>query len=199
MFHKFSEETLRRRGGDQAGRESVIALASLDSVLKAERPFDGSLLEPLSAFTNLLQSSQLPPDFGSFSFGDAILAIEEAHTELRQNDEQRWEFEPAPSDDGVALLEPFLREKPATVSSGEHATRLRRVVLDAAQEAQPGHALIVGALAAPELPLADLAARFERLTLNDLDLPGLEELARRAIPEKHRERVKLERYDPTGS
>jgi hypothetical protein len=198
MFHKFSEETLRRRGGDQAGRESVIALASLDSVLKAEKPFDGSLLEPLSAFTNLLQSSQLPPDFGSYSFGDAILAIEEAHAELRQNDDQRWEFEPEPSPDDVALLTPFLREKVAA-TSGEHAAKLRRFVLDAAQAAEPGRALVVGAVAAPELPLAELAARFAQLTLNDLDLTALEELVRRTIPEQHRERVKLERYDPTGS
>jgi hypothetical protein len=49
------------------------------------------------------------------------------------------------------------------------------------------------------LPLADLAARFDRLTLSDLDLPALEELVRRSIPEQHRSRVKLERYDVTGS
>src|ERR1041384_3015960 len=102
MFHKFSEETLRRRGGNQAGRESVVALSAVEAVLKAERLLDGSLLEPLSAFTNLLQSSQLPPDFGDYSFGDALLAIEDAHAELRQNDEQRWEFEPALTDEASA-------------------------------------------------------------------------------------------------
>src|SRR5262245_50029374 len=93
MFHKFSQETMRRRGGDPAGRESIAALAALESVLKAERPLSGDLLEPLAAFTNLLQSSQLPPDFGDYSFGDALLAVEEAQAELRQSDEQVWEFE----------------------------------------------------------------------------------------------------------
>jgi len=29
MFHKFSEETMRRRGADPAGRESVAALAAI--------------------------------------------------------------------------------------------------------------------------------------------------------------------------
>src|SRR5687767_4399505 len=92
MFRKFSEETLRRSGGSPMGREGVAALAAFDAVLKGERLLDGTLLEPLAAFTSLLQSAQLPPEFGNYSFGDALLAFEEAHAELRQNDEQRWEF-----------------------------------------------------------------------------------------------------------
>jgi hypothetical protein len=202
MFHRFSEETMRRRGGDPAGREGVEALAAIEAALKAERLFDGSLLEPLAAFTNLLQSSQLPPDFGDYSFGDALLAIEDAHAELRQNAEQNWEFAPELSDDDAAKLLDFApREQPAAPSDAdaEHARKLSRFVLDAAQSVEPGSALVVGALAAPELPFAELAARFERLTLNDLDLARLEELTRRTVSERHRERVRLERYDPTGS
>jgi hypothetical protein len=72
-------------------------------------------------------------------------------------------------------------------------------VLDAARAAEPASALVVGALSCPDLPFAELAARFERLTLSDLELPRLEELVRHAIPEEHRGRVKLERYDVTGS
>jgi|GEM_PF-5124238 len=198
MFHKFSEETMRRRGGDQVGRDSIVALAAIESVLKAERLFDAALLEPLAAFTNLLQSSQLPPDFGDYSFGDALLAIEEAHAELRQSAEQRWEFAPELSDETAASLGDFAPAV-ATPSAPEHAAKLRRFVLDAAQQVQPGAALVVGALGCADLPLAELAARFERLTLSDLDLPRLEELVRSAIPEAQRERVKLERYDVTGS
>jgi hypothetical protein len=198
MFHKFSEETMRRRGGDPAGRESIAALATIEAVLRAEQLFDASLLEPLAAFTNLLQSSQLPPDFGDYSFGDALLAIEESHAELRQSAEQRWEFAPELTDESAASLSDFAPAV-AVASAPEHATKLRRFVLDAAQQVDPGAALVVGALSCPDVPLAELAARFERLTLSDLDLPRLEELVRAAIPESHRERVKLERYDPTGS
>lgn len=197
MFHKFSEETMRRRGGDPVGREGVVALAALEAVLKGERLFDGSLLEPLAAFTNLLQSSQLPPDFGDYSLGDALLAIEEAHAELRQNVEQHWEFSPQLSDEQAAALADFVPPA-ATPTAGEHATKLRRFVLDAAQSVEPSSALVVSALASPDLPLAELAARFERLTLSDLDLPRLEAL-RRTIAEPHQSRVKLERYDVTGS
>ena len=199
MFHKFSEETMRRRGGDQAGQESITALATIATVLQGEQLFDASLLEPLAAFTNLLQSTQLPPDFGDYSFGDAILAIEEAHAELRQSAEQRWEFAPELTDEAVASLSDFMPGPAVPSSAPDHTAKLRRFVLDAAQKAEPGSALVVGALACPELPLAELAARFQRLTLSDLDLPELEALVQSAVPEQHRERVKLERYDVTGS
>jgi len=199
MFHKFSEETMRRRGADQAARESVEALASIEAVLKAERLFEPSLLEPLAAFTNLLQSSQLPPEFGDFSLGDALLAIEEAHAELRQNAEQMWEFAPELTDEAAATLSGFVTRAPTAASAPEHASKLRQCVLDAGRTVEPGSALVVGALACPDLPLAELAARFDRLTLSDLDLPALEELVRRTIPEELRSRVKLERYDVTGS
>jgi hypothetical protein len=71
-------------------------------------------------------------------------------------------------------------------------------VLAAAEAAKPGSAVVVGALRAP-LPLTQLATRFERLTLSDLDLPALEELCRRELAEPLRAKVRLERYDVTGS
>jgi hypothetical protein len=199
MFHKFSEETMRRRGGDQAGRESIAALAAIEAVLKAERLLSGDLLEPLGAFTNLLQSSQLPPDFGDYSLGDALVAVEEAHAELRKDDAQHWEFEPELDEQAAGALSPFMPEGTSSAEDSEHATQLRRFVLDAAQTVAPKALLVVGALREPALPLAELCARFERVTLSDLDLVGLEDLLRKAVPEPLRSRVKLERYDPTGS
>jgi hypothetical protein len=198
MFHKFSEETMRRRGGDQAGRESIAALGALESVLKAERLLTADLLEPLAAFTNLLQSSQLPPDFGDHSFGDALMAIEESHAELRLNEGQIWEFEGELSAESAATFSHLV--PPAIADDGsEHAAALRRFLQASMQTTAPKTALVVGALAEPALPLAELCARCERVTLNDLDLPRLEELVRRVVPEPHRARVRLERYDATGS
>src|SRR6188768_2995784 len=150
MFHKFSDESRRRREAHQAAREGVNALAAIESVLKAERLFDPALLEPLAAFTNLLQSSQLPPEFGDFSLGDALLAIEDAHAELRQNAEQVWEFAPELSDEAAATLGDFLQRAPAAPSAPEHAGKLRQCVLDAGRTVEPGSALVVGALASPD-------------------------------------------------
>ncbi len=197
LFHKFSEETARRRGGSQSSRESIEHLAMLAAVLKAEQPFSPALLEPLAAFTNLLQSAQLPPDFGDYSFGDALLAIEEAHAERRQSAPQHWEFEGELTDEAAARVASFAPSAEAP-SSAEHRQKLARFVLDGAQTAERGSVLVVGALAEPALPLAELCALFSRVTLSDLDLPRLEELVRRSVPEAQRERVKLERYDVTG-
>jgi hypothetical protein len=199
MFRKFSEETLRRRGGDQLGRDGVVALVALESVLKAERLLDGSLLEPLQAFTSLLQSAQLPPDFGDYGFGDALLAIEDAHAELRQSAEQRWEFAPELPAEKLALLTDFKGAAAQPSTDQEHLKQLRACVLDAASSAKPGAVVVVGALRCGDLPLSELATRFERVTLSDLDTSELEALVRRVIPETLRGRVRLERYDPTGS
>ena len=72
-------------------------------------------------------------------------------------------------------------------------------MLDAAQTVQPGSLLIVGALAEPALPLPELCARFDQVTLSDLDLAALEDQVRRGVPEPLRARIKLERYDATGA
>jgi hypothetical protein len=201
MFRKFSEETLRRRGTNQLGREGVAALVAIEAVLDGKRLFDGTLLEPLAAFTNLLQSAQLPPDFGDYGFGDALLAIEAAHAEQRQGAEQRWEFATELDAATAEALKDFRWTREAAASEGdrEHGVKLRRSVLEAAHATSTGSVVVCGALATPELPLAELASRFQRVILNDLDLAQLEALVRRAVPEQHRERVKLERYDPTGS
>ena len=201
MFRKFSEETLRRRGTNQLGREGVAALVALEAVLDGKRLFDGTLLEPLAAFTNLLQSGQLPPEFGDYGFGDALLAIEAAHAEQRQGAEQRWEFAPELDAATAEALRDFrwTREPAGSDGDRDHGVKLRRCVLEAAHQVNTGSVVVCGALATPELPLAELASRFQRVILNDLDQTELEELVRRAIPEPHRERVMLERYDPTGS
>lgn len=199
MFHKFSAEALRRGGGSPAGHDSVNALAALEATLNAERLLAPDLLEPLAAFTNLLQSSQLPPEFGNYSFADGLLAIEDAHAELRRDAAQRWEFEPEPSQEVASSWSAWLPARPTTKATGEHAQRLSSFVLDATKGAGSQLGLVVGALHAPELPWAKLAAKFERLVLSDLDLGALEELVRREIPEQYRQRLQLERYDQTGT
>jgi hypothetical protein len=197
LFHKFSEESARRGGGKEGAREGIAHLAALAAVLRAERPFTSELLEPLAAFTNLLQSGQLPPEFGDDSFGDALLAIEEAQAERRQNDAQHWEFEGEVTDEAAADVARFA-PSPLPSPSAAHEGQVARFVLDAAEQAEPGSLLVVGALAEPALPLAALCARFARVTLSDLDLARLEEHVRNVVPEALRARVKLERYDLTG-
>ncbi|RYZ10191.1 MAG: hypothetical protein EOO73_01040 [Myxococcales bacterium] len=196
LFHKFSEETARRRGGAPSARDGIAHLAALTAVLKAERSFTPDLLEPLAAFTNLLQSGQLPPEFGDYSFGDALLAIEESQAERRQKDPQHWEFEGELTNEAAAEITRFALS--ARPSSSEHRQQLSRFVLSSASQVEPGSLLVVGALAEPSLPWSALCERFARVTLSDVDLPRLEELVREHVPEPLRARVQLERYDLTG-
>ena len=163
MFRKFSEETQRRRGGSELGREGVAALIALEAVVDGKRLFDGTLIEPLSAFTNLLQSSLLPPDFGDYSFGDALLAIERAHEQVREGAEQRWEFATELGADDAAKVHGFWRKPSASDADREHGIKLRRFVLDAAHAADSGSALVCGALSGRVLPLSYLAEFFRRL------------------------------------
>lgn len=198
MFRKFSEETLRRRGGNQLGRDSVAALTALEAVLAGERLFDAALLEPLAAFTNLLQSSQLPPEFGGYSFGDALLAIEAAHAEKRCDAEQVWEFEGELDGEAASRIAAFAPSAPGLKLQPAQQSELERFILDGARSGAPGRAVVSCALSGEGVPFARLAEHFQKLVLCDLDLESLEALVRRAVPEALRARVELERYDASG-
>ncbi len=198
MFRKFSEETLRRRGGNQLGRDSVAALTALEAVLAGERWFDASLLEPVAAFTNLLQSSQLPPEFGGYSFGDALLAIEAAHAEQRHDAEQVWEFTGELDAEAAARVTPFAPSAPSLKLEPAQESELSRFIVDGARSSAPGRAVVSCALSGEVVPFARLAEHFQKLVLCDVDLEKLEALVRRVVPEPLRARVELERYDASG-
>jgi hypothetical protein len=56
-----------------------------------------------------------------------------------------------------------------------HVEESRRLIRAAAEEVQPGRAIVLGAGNCAEIPLAELVARFEQLTLNDVDGTLLEQ------------------------
>lgn len=75
----------------------------------------------------------------------------------------------------------------------------RKLILAAADWAQPGSALIVGAGHCAELPLNELAARFERITINDVDNAVLEEgLATAGLTDEERAKLTIHIADLTG-
>jgi hypothetical protein len=51
----------------------------------------------------------------------------------------------------------------------QHVAESRRLIAAAGDTAHPGRAVVLGAGNCAEIPLAELAARFERVTLNDVD------------------------------
>jgi hypothetical protein len=78
-----------------------------------------------------------------------------------------------------------------------HARRSKGFILDAAARVvSPRLAVILGAGKAYDLPLAELARRFERLVLIDIDAAALEATCAAAIG--HRGNVELRAMDVTG-
>jgi hypothetical protein len=79
-----------------------------------------------------------------------------------------------------------------------HARRSKGFILDAAaRAAQPRLAVVLGAGKAYDLPLAQLAERFERLVLIDIDAAALEATCAAAI--RDRGNVELRAMDVTGA
>jgi hypothetical protein len=78
-----------------------------------------------------------------------------------------------------------------------HARRSKAFILDAASRvARPRLAVVLGAGKAYDLPLDELAGRFERLVLIDIDAKALE--ATRAATIRVRQNVELRPMDVTG-
>lgn len=78
-----------------------------------------------------------------------------------------------------------------------HARRSKAFILDAlARVAKPRLAVVLGAGKAYDLPLAELAERFERLVLIDIDAAGLEATCAATI--RHCKAVEVRPMDVTG-
>lgn len=119
---------------------------------------------------------------------------------------QPWEFDPkvdprafellgfAETSAGIARTQRENRE-----AWWSHARHHKGFILDAAARvARPRLAAVLGAGKAYDLPLEELAQRFERVVLVDIDAAALAETRSATIKETLRERVELRTMDLTG-
>ena len=80
-----------------------------------------------------------------------------------------------------------------------HRQRSGEMILRAAQAAAPGRAAVLGAGACEEIPLAELAARFDEVTLNDVDEQPLRSAVDALdLPEAARGKLRIEMADLSG-
>lgn len=79
-----------------------------------------------------------------------------------------------------------------------HEAQSRRLILEVAGQVNPGGALVLGAGSCEEVPLAELADRFEQVTLNDQDRGLLEQALSRHGLESHEPPLVLDVADLTG-
>jgi hypothetical protein len=203
MFRTMCEETIRRGGSTPLGAQGVQALTMLEDVLAGKRRFDGSLLKPLAAFAHLLSSGQLPPGFARCNLGDALLAV----GEVSAHEPPTWPFDPglAPAtaarlgfDAVIAGIDRLELENRTGWS--EHGAASTKFIL-AAVELAPGRnrVIVAGGARAYDVPLAPLAEMFEQVVVTDVCLEAAEENVRQRVGDKRRARVKVDRFDLTGS
>jgi hypothetical protein len=80
-----------------------------------------------------------------------------------------------------------------------HRERSRRMILRAAEGVAPGRAIVLGAGACEEIPLAELAARFAEVALNDVDQQSLARaLDALELNAVDRQKIKIRFADLTG-
>jgi hypothetical protein len=81
-----------------------------------------------------------------------------------------------------------------------HEQQSRQLILSAAERVEPGAAVVLGAGECSEIPLAQLVARFERVTLNDLELTPLEKAVAAAdLDAEGRKKIETHVADLTGT
>ncbi len=79
-----------------------------------------------------------------------------------------------------------------------HLAQSRRLISELAKEATPGAAIVLGAGRCDEVPVVELADRFEVLSLNDLDRTLLDDAVAHHALAKHEPPVELVVADLTG-
>jgi hypothetical protein len=204
-FRETCERTMRVSGPSPKGLLGVARLRELEAVLAGELPFRGELLEPLSAFSNLLASGGLSYGFARQSFGDAWSALGEVAARANA----RWRFDPdlakrAAARLGVDGMGPSLDRLRRDNQRGweEHARSNRAFVAAAMQRARAtGTAVIVGGCRAYDVPLEDIARRFARVIVVDVcDEHDTREGVGKALTDPALiARVAVERFDLTGA
>jgi hypothetical protein len=98
--------------------------------------------------------------------------------------------EPSSAPRGPYLLEPI---------TSRHEQASRRMIFEAAEAVAPNRAVVLGAGACEEIPLADLVARFAHVTLNDVELAPLgRAVAEARIDDRGRQKIITHVGDLTG-
>jgi hypothetical protein len=206
LFRAMCEDRLRREGVSPQGVRSVADLVALEDVLAGGQPFRGELFGPLSSFANLCASGNLPGAFSPANLGDACVALGAV---LASKGLGRWRFEPALTKRSAEKLgfervggglDRMQRENRSgwEAHASDNASFIRWAL---ERVPHPGTAVVVGAARSHDLPLGELAARFEKVIVVDVCEPADTRAGvKRAIADASAlERVAIERFDLTGS
>jgi hypothetical protein len=184
------------------GQLDEAQLAALVRVFDGEEAWSFDLYQPLRALGYALSRLDLPDMPAHLGFADTLWALDE----LRAAALPAWPTheeisELAFSEMGYASTSAAItRVRDANAAAWrEHAANNRRVLMQGAELARGSRAVVVGAGKLYDIPLRQLAERFEQLVLVDIDPSSLAESVKQVgLPPELRSRLALVRTDVTG-
>jgi hypothetical protein len=184
------------------GQLSDDELTALLEVSQGRQPWRFALYEPLRAFSHAIPRLGLSDLPTTLNFGDALRALDE----ILGAETPGWSTHPAVSAETVEAL------RYASTSAGitrlhdeheaawrEHAAQNRALILRAARQAHGSRGAVIGAGKLYDIPLRQLAQRFDELFLVDVDGAALaESVAQAHLAPALRRRLTLIQADVTG-
>lgn len=184
---------------EQLSEEQIVAL---ERVFRGAMPWSFEHYQQLRAFAHALSRLNLPDLPALLNLGDVLQALDE----LRSAAVAAWPTQEAVTDGTFAELgyastsAAITRIRDANTSAWqEHALNNKRFLLGAAERASSTRAVVVGAGKLYDIPLLELAQRFEQLLLVDIDAAALAASVEQAgLEPKLRARLSLVRADVTG-
>ncbi|HWA70950.1 MAG TPA: hypothetical protein VG937_01375 [Polyangiaceae bacterium] len=184
---------------DQLTEEQIVAL---ERAFRGVEPWSFEQYQHLRAFAHALGRLNLPDLPARLSFGDTLQALDE----LRSAAVAAWPTHAAVADSTFSELSyaptsaGITRVREANKASWrEHAAHNKQLLLRGAERARGPRAVVIGAGKLYDIPLRQLAERFEQLLLVDIDAASLTESVKQVgLEPKLQARLSLLRADVTG-
>lgn len=184
---------------DQLTEAQIVAL---ERVFRGATPWSFERYPELRAFAHALARLNLPDLPALLNFADVLQALDE----LRSAEVAAWPTHEAVADDTFSQLGyastsvAITRIRNANASAWhEHATHNRRFLLHATAGAIGTRAVVIGAGKLYDIPLLELAERFEQVLLVDIDAAALAaSVAEARLEPKLHARLALVQTDVTG-
>jgi len=184
------------------GQLSEDEVTALLEVAQGRQPWRFALYEPLRAFSHAIPRLGLPDLPATLNFGDALLALDE----IRAPETPGWAARPAVSDEARDVLRYASTSAGITRLHDEHeaawrvhAAQNRALILRGARQARGSRGAVIGAGKLYDIPLRELAQRFDELFLVDVDGAALaESVAQAHLAPALRRRLTLVQADVTG-
>ncbi|HEX2877699.1 MAG TPA: hypothetical protein VHP33_40900 [Polyangiaceae bacterium] len=184
------------------GQLSEEQLLALEHVFSSKEPWGFEHYLPLRAFTEALAGLSLPDLPPVPSFADVLQALDE----LRSDTVPAWPTHETVMDSSfhdlgyAATSAGITRVREAHKAAWrEHGLNNKQLLLQGAERARGSRAVVIGAGKLYDVPLHDLAERFEQLLLVDIDAAALAQSVEQVrLEPKLRARLSLVQADVTG-